>query len=54
MADLLSQQKTPAVRDWENREFIEAVSLNMRKLVDFINKFGLLFLIFIFILLLFF
>jgi hypothetical protein len=40
MADQLGQQKTAISRDWENREFVEIVSLNMRKLVDFLNKFG--------------
>lgn len=38
MAD---HQKTPTVRDWENREFNETVSWNLRKLLDYMNTFGL-------------
>ena len=45
MAD---HQKTPIARDWENRDFNETVSLNLRKLLDFVNKFGLFFLLFLF------
>ena len=41
MAD---HQKTPTVRDWENREFNETVSWNLRKLLDYMNTFGLSFL----------
>ena len=40
MAD---HQKTPTVRDWENREFNETVAWNLRKLLDYMNNFGLLF-----------
>ena len=40
MAEQLAQQKTVVSRDWENREFIEQASLSMRKIVDYLNKFG--------------
>ena len=40
MAD---HQKTPTVRDWENREFNETVAWNLRKLLDYMNNFGLFF-----------
>ena len=32
--------KTPYAIDWENREFIEVVSANMKVLTEFLNKFG--------------
>lgn len=28
--------------DWETREFLEIISVNMKKLTEFVNKFGLL------------
>lgn len=34
--------KTPYAIDWENREFIELVSANMKVLTEFLNKFGML------------
>ena len=43
MAD---HQKTPTVRDWENREFNETVLWNLRKLLDYMNTFGLSFFFF--------
>ena len=38
MAD---HQKTPTIRDWENRDYNETIALNLRKLLDFVNTFGL-------------
>eukprot|EP00727_Mastigamoeba_balamuthi_P005731 m51a1_g1778 hypothetical protein (88) ;mRNA; f:337934-338300 len=38
MADL-GTQKSAVSRDWENREYTEIIAMNMRKLVDFLNKF---------------
>eukprot|EP00013_Stygamoeba_regulata_P023165 CAMPEP_0177651308 /NCGR_PEP_ID=MMETSP0447-20121125/12469_1 /TAXON_ID=0 /ORGANISM="Stygamoeba regulata, Strain BSH-02190019" /LENGTH=75 /DNA_ID=CAMNT_0019154361 /DNA_START=112 /DNA_END=339 /DNA_ORIENTATION=- len=31
--------KTHVQTDWEQREFIEAVNVNMRKITEFLNKF---------------
>lgn len=33
----------PVSRDWDNREFVEFISANMKVLVEFINKFGIKF-----------
>jgi hypothetical protein len=35
-----STTKTHVQTDWEQREFIEAVNVNMRKIAEFLNKFG--------------
>lgn len=32
--------KSPIQRDWEQREFIEMVSVNVKKITEFLNKFG--------------
>lgn len=32
--------KTPIQRDWEQREFVEMVSVNIKKITEFLNKFG--------------
>ncbi|EFA80526.1 component of SCAR regulatory complex [Heterostelium album PN500] len=33
--------KAPIQKDWEEREFIESVTLNIQKIIDFLNKFEL-------------
>lgn len=35
--------KTPIQRDWEQREFVEMVSVNVKKITEFLNKFGTIF-----------
>lgn len=32
--------KTHIQKDWEQREVIENVSVNIKKIADFLNKFG--------------
>jgi hypothetical protein len=32
--------KTHIQKDWEQREVIETVSVNIKKIADFLNKFG--------------
>ena len=37
--------KTHIQVDWEQREFVETVALNMKKITEFLNKFGKSFLV---------
>lgn len=32
-------------QDWENRDYIESISLNILKIAEFLNKFGMLLLL---------
>ncbi|EGC34555.1 component of scar regulatory complex [Dictyostelium purpureum] len=33
--------KTNIQKDWEQREFVEDMSINIQKIIDFLNKFDL-------------
>ncbi|GAM17110.1 hypothetical protein SAMD00019534_002850, partial [Acytostelium subglobosum LB1] len=33
--------KSAIQRDWEEREFIEGITINIQKIIDFLNKFEL-------------
>jgi hypothetical protein len=36
----MDKGKTNIQRDWEQREFIEDVTVNIKKVTEFLNRFG--------------
>ncbi len=38
----MASAKTNIQRDWEQREFVEMVGTNVKKITEFLNRFGIL------------
>ncbi len=39
--ETMDKSKSNIQRDWEQREFIEAVTTNIKKVTEFLNRFGM-------------